>query len=199
MYKDDLPEGHNLQGNLAVDTEAMGLRYTRDRLCLVQICDEKGKICMVKFSTNFEAPILKQLLSDKQRTIICHYARFDLAMIKQYLGVTVSNVFCTKIASKLVRTYTDLHGLKELCRELLGQHISKQQQSSDWGASELSKEQREYAANDVVYLHKIKHKLEAMLEREGRYNMALACFNCLYTRIELDLHGFEALDIFAHK
>ena len=199
IYNDDLPADHNLQGDLAVDTEAMGLDYIRDRLCLVQICDEKGKICIVKFSTNFAAPILKQLLSDKQRTIICHYARFDLAIIRQYLGIKISNIFCTKIASKLVRTYTDSHGLKELCRELLGQQISKQQQSSDWGASKLSKEQIAYAAADVMYLHNIKCKLETMLEREGRSNIALECFNCLNTRIDLDLQGFEAVDIFAHK
>lgn len=199
LYQHDLPLEHGLHGNLAIDTEAMGLNYVRDRLCLIQICDEHGNICIVQFNSNFDAPILKQLLSDNNRIMIMHYARFDMMMIKYYLQVDIQNIFCTKIASKLVRTYTDSHGLKELCRELLGKLISKQQQSSDWGRSDLSVEQIEYASSDVIYLHALQSKLEKMLFRENRMELAQKCFSFLQTRISLDLEGFENIDIFAHR
>jgi len=177
----------------------MGLQYHRDKLCLVQLCDEEGVICLVKFSDgNYEAPRLKKLLTDPKRTKIFHFARFDIAIMERYLGVKFENIFCTKIASKLVRTYTDSHGLKDLCRELIGVQLSKQQQSSDWGAPILSKDQQEYAARDVIYLHQLRSALIKMLERETRLELAEKLFKFLPTRTELDLLGWNEIDIFMH-
>jgi ribonuclease D len=178
----------------------MGLNPLRDRLCLVQISDGTGDEHLVRFGPGsaFDAPVLKAVLADPARVKIFHFARFDLASIKQWLGVDATPVYCTKIASKLVRTYTDRHGLKELVRELLGQDLSKQQQSSDWGGPVLSDAQREYAASDVRYLHAIKAELDRRLEREGRAAMAQACYDFLPMRAALDLAGWESDDIFAH-
>lgn len=194
----DLPQGFDLPGDIAIDTEAMGLNNHRDRLCVVQLSNGNGDAHLVQFQKGvYDAPNLKKLLS-KPDTKIFHFARFDVAILKHYLGIDVYPLFCTKIASKLVRTYTDSHGLKELCRELLGQAISKQQQSSDWGANTLSKDQQEYAAADVLYLHRIRDTLKEMLLREGRLALAQKCFEFLPTRVELDLLGWPEEDIFQH-
>lgn len=189
----------DIPGDLAIDTEAMGLYNLRDRLCVVQLSNGDGNAHLVQFERGaYDAPNLKQLLSNPETVKIFHFARFDVAIIKHYLGVDISPIFCTKIASKLVRTYTDAHGLKELCRELLGVNISKQQQSSDWGDSVLSKEQQSYAASDVLHLHKLREKLIAMLEREGRLHLAQQCYDFLPTRTALDLAGWPDVDIFHH-
>lgn len=200
LHKGDLPKGLPLKGSLAVDTEAMGLNNLRDRLCLVQLCDEAGEVHLVQFARGvYDAPNLSALLSDPARTKLFHFARFDVAILKHYLGVRTAPVYCTKIASRLVRTYTDRHGFKEICRELLGVDISKYQQSSDWGADTLTPEQHEYAANDVIHLHALKAKLDVMLEREGRTALAKECFAFLPARAELDLAGWPETDIFAHS
>lgn len=200
MHKGDLPNGLNLKGSLAVDTEAMGLNNHRDRLCLVQLCDEAGEVHLVQFARGeYNAPNLCALLSDPNRTKLFHFARFDVAILKQYLGVVTAPVYCTKIASRLVRTYTDRHGFKDLCRELLSVDISKYQQTSDWGADTLTPEQQEYAANDVIHLHALKAKLDRLLEREGRTRLAQECFTFLQARAELDLAGWPEIDIFAHS
>ncbi len=189
-----------LKGDIAIDTEAMGLINRRDRLCLVQLSTGDGDVHLVKFARNaYDAPNLKKLLSDPSTTKLFHFARFDVAIIRFYLGILVQPIYCTRTASKLVRTFTDRHGLKELCKELLGKEISKQQQSSDWGANELSQEQKEYAASDVLYLHQLRDILNAMLIREGREELAQACFNFLPARAMLDLSGWEEIDIFAHQ
>jgi ribonuclease D len=189
----------DLKGDIAIDTEAMGLNFQRDKLCLVQLCDENGQICLVQFSANdYRAPILKSLLLDNERVKILHFARFDLAIMEHYLGVKPENIFCTKIASRLVRTYTESHGLKDLCKEVLNVQLSKQQQSSDWGVDTLSKEQKDYAARDVVYLHQLRDKLTFMLRREKRLDLARKLFQFLPTRVELDLLGWQETDIFAH-
>lgn len=199
LHEGDLPANVQFSGEVAVDTETMGLRPGRDRLCLVQLSSGDGNAHLVRFSQgNYAAPNLRKLLSDPKVTKLFHFARFDLAVIARYLEVTVAPIYCTKIASKLVRTYTDRHGYKELCRELLGVDISKQQQSSDWGNAALSPEQMEYAASDVLHLHAIKKKLAEMLEREGRTVIANACFQFLPTRAALDLLNWENDDIFAH-
>lgn len=178
----------------------MGLNNHRDRLCVVQLSSGDGKAHVVQIDPeNYHAPNLKKLLADKNITKIFHFARFDVAILRKYLGVWTEPVYCTKIASKLVRTYTDNHGLKDLCLELLNKKISKQQQSSDWGAQELSKAQLEYAASDVYYLHKIRDALDVMLEREGRKELAQECFSFLKTRAELDLAGWVDHDIFSHS
>lgn len=175
------------------------MQFHRDKLCLVQICDEDGAIVLVQFADgNYNAPRLKALLSDPKRTKIFHFARFDIAIMEHYLGLKFNNIFCTKIASRLARTYTDSHGLKEICRELLGIQISKQQQSSDWGSHTLSKDQQEYAARDVIYLHKLREVLTMMLERESRLKLAQKLFDFLPIRTELDLLGWNEVDIFAH-
>ncbi len=177
----------------------MGLKHARDRLCVVQLSNGDGDAHLVKFNGHdYSAANLKKLLTRPDTTKIFHFARFDVAVMKKYLGIDVEPIFCTKIASKLVRTYTDSHGLKELCRELVGVTMSKQQQSSDWGAAELSKEQIEYAASDVLHLHKIRDILRAMLVREGRLEMAEECFRFMSTRVALDLAGWDEFDIFAH-
>jgi ribonuclease D len=200
FHEEDLPEGVLAAGAVAVDTETMGLLPGRDRLCLVQISDGSGDEHLVRFSpdSSYGAPVLKAVLSDPARLKIYHFGRFDLAAIERYLGVEASPVFCTKIASRLTRTYTDRHGLKELVREILGQDLSKQQQSSDWGAPTITEAQRDYAASDVRYLHALKAAFDERLEREGRTALAQACFDFLPVRARLDLAGWPEIDIFAH-
>lgn len=177
----------------------MGLNNLRDRLCLVQISDGKGDEHLVQLAPGeFSAPNLKKLLTDPKRVKIFHFARFDVAIMKQYLGVVTAPVYCTKIASRLSRTYTDRHGFKDICRELLGAEVSKHQQSSDWGQENLTPEQQEYAASDVRHLHALREKLNVMLAREGRTELAQQCFNFLPARAELDLAGWPEFDIFAH-
>lgn len=198
VFKDDLPNNLEICGDIAIDTETMGLNLLRDRLCLLQISDSNGEVYIVNFAGNYEAPNLKALLLDKGKTKIFHFARFDLSAIKHYLKIDLENIFCTKIASKLARTYTDSHSLKELCRELIGVSISKQQQASYWGREELSKEQLEYAAKDVLYLHKIRNILESMLIKENRLRVAKEVFDFLPTRVNLDMIGWADQDVFAH-
>jgi ribonuclease D len=200
-HEEDLPEGVWGDGPVAVDTETMGLITHRDRLCLVQISDGQGDEHLVRFAVDskFDAPNLKAVLADPKRLKLYHYARFDLAAIEYYLGVMAAPVFCTKIASKLTRTYTDRHGLKNLVNELLGAEISKQQQSSDWGAPEINEAQREYAASDVRYLHRLREVLIERLEREGRLEIAQACYDFLPTRARLDIAGWADRDIFSHE
>lgn len=199
LHKNDLPEGLSFSGAIAVDTETLGLKPSRDRLCLVQLSAGDGEVHIVQLDGgNYDAPNLKAVLGDRSLVKIFHYARFDLAVIAQYLNVHAAPLWCTKIASKLTRTYTDRHGLKDLCRELLGVDLSKAQQSSDWGASELSDAQLNYAASDVLHLHALKEKLETMLDREGRRPMAEACFEFVLVRAAMDLAGWDDLDIFAH-
>ena len=198
LHRGDLPPGRFLSGAVAIDTETLGLNPFRDRLCLVQLSSGDGRAELVQLSRNYEAPELIRLLADESILKIFHYGRFDMAVLKHFLGVMPRPVYCTKIASKLARTYTDRHGLKDLCRELLGIELSKQQQSSDWGAPELSQEQLNYAASDVLHLHALREKLDAMLRREGREGLARACFEFLPTRAELDLRGWADIDPFAH-
>ena len=200
FHEEDLPAGVLAPGPVAVDTETMGLITPRDRLCLLQISDGGGDEHLVRFKvgSTYDAPNLKAVLADPARVKLYHFARFDLAAIEHYLGVEASPVFCTKIASKMTRTYTDRHGLKNLVMELLGGEISKQQQSSDWGADEINEAQRDYAASDVRFLHRLKDILEVRLEREGRTAMAQACFDFLPTRARLDLAGWAEHDIFSH-
>jgi len=199
LHAGDLPPGLVFGPSIAVDTETLGLKPHRDRLCLVQLCAGDNDVHLVQFDgANWAAPRLKALLADPGVTKIFHFARFDLAVLEQYLGVDIQPVWCTKIASKLARTYTDRHGLKDLCSELLGVELSKQQQSSDWGASALTQQQLAYAASDVLHLHELKAKLEGMLRREGRLEAAEACFRYLPDRARLDLDGFEDVDIFSH-
>ncbi|MEL6876572.1 MAG: ribonuclease D [Pseudomonadota bacterium] len=200
FHEEDLPAGVLADGPVAVDTETMGLITHRDRLCVVQISDGNGDEHLVRFGPGsaYAAPNLTAVLADPNRLKLYHYARFDLAAIQFYLGVMAAPVFCTKIASKLVRTYTDRHGLKNLANELLGAEISKQQQSSDWGGPELSEAQREYAASDVRFLHAMREELIKRLEREGRMEIAQACFDFLPTRALLDMAGWAEHDIFSH-
>ena len=201
FHEEDLPAGVFAPGvDIAVDTETMGLITARDRLCVVQLSDGGGDEHLVRFGpdSDYAAPNLRALLADPERVKLYHFARFDLAAIKHYLGVTAAPVYCTKTASRMVRTYTDRHGLKDLVRELLGQELSKAQQSSDWGGPELSDAQREYAASDVRYLHAMRTELDKRLAREGRTAMAQACFDFLPWRAELDLAGWPDTDIFAH-
>ena len=200
FHEEDLPEGVLAPGPVAVDTETMGLQLPRDRLCVVQIADGRGDEHLVRFSpgSDYSAPNLRSVLSDPGRLKLYHFARFDLASIKAFLGVIAAPVYCTKTASRLIRTYTDRHGLKELVKEMLCQEISKQQQSSDWGAPELSDAQKDYAASDVRFLHALKEQLDVRLEREGRMGLAQACFDFLPHRALLDLAGWADEDIFAH-
>jgi ribonuclease D len=199
LHQQDLPEGLDLGAVVAVDTEAMGLNPHRDRLCLVQLATGAGECHLVQFlRSEYRAPNLCRVLGDPAVEKLFHFARFDLAVIRQYLGVLCRPVYCTKIASKLARTYTDRHGLKDLCQELLGIELSKQMQSSDWGASELSEAQLTYAAGDVLHLHELRRRLDGMLAREGRQALAAACFAFLPERAELDLAGWANQDIFAY-
>jgi ribonuclease D len=198
LHQGDLPDNLDLGKSVAVDSETMGLDPRRDRLCLVQLSSGDGTAHLVRLDRSFEAPNLVRLLADPSVLKLFHYGRFDIAMFQRFLGVTTQPVFCTKIASKLTRTYTDRHGLRDLCRELLGVDISKQQQSSDWGAETLTEEQLAYAASDVLHLHKLKDVLDPLLQREGRRDIAQACFEFLPTRAKLDLLGWEETEIFAH-
>ena len=200
LHKGDLPDGLNFGLHVAVDTETLGLNPLRDRLCLVQLSAGDNEVHLVQFDgSDYRAPNLKKLLEDPGITKIFHYARFDLAVISHYMNVICAPVFCTKIASRLTRTYTDKHGLKDLCGELLGVEISKQQQQSDWGAESLSQEQMNYAAIDVLYLHRLMTILELRLGREERQHLAQASFKFLHTRVELDLSGWVEQDIFSHS
>ena len=201
FHEEDLPGDVFAPGAaIAVDTETMGLITPRDRLCVVQLSDGLGDEHLVRFSpgSDYAAPNLRRILADPARLKLYHFGRFDIAALRHYLGIVAAPVYCTKIASRLVRTYTDRHGLKELVRELLGQDISKQQQSSDWGGPELSEAQRDYAASDVRFLHRLKEELDRRLAREGRTALAQACFDFLPARAELDLAGWPETDIFAH-
>lgn len=201
FHEEDLPAGVLADGPVAVDTETMGLVTPRDRLCLLQIADGKGDEHLIRFGqdSDFAAPNLRAILADPGRLKLFHFARFDLAAIEYYLKVTAAPVFCTKIASRLSRTYTDRHGLKELVREMLGIDISKQQQSSDWGGAELSDAQKDYAASDVRYLHQLQDQFAVRLAREGRSAAAQACFDFLPHRARLDLMGWAEIDIFGHS
>jgi ribonuclease D len=201
FHEGDLPEGVTFaDGPIAVDTEAMGLHPARDRLCVVQLSDGKGDEHLVRFKAGagYDAPRLKALLGEPKRLKLYHFARFDIGIILAYLGIMAAPLYCTRTASRLARTYTDRHGLKDLVKEMLGVEISKQQQTSDWGAAELSEAQRDYAASDVRFLHALKAKLDEKLEREGRADLAQACFDFLPVRARLDLAGWPEQDIFAH-
>ena len=201
FHEEDLPADVSFaDGPVAVDTEAMGLNPARDRLCLVQLSDGRGHEHLVRFAkgSNFAAPNLKALLSDPDRLKIYHFARFDVGIMQHYLGIMAAPLYCTRTASRLVRTYTDRHGLKELVKEMLNIDLSKQQQTSDWGAPEINDAQREYAASDVRYLHQLKEKLDERLVREDRLELAQACFDFLPYRALLDLAGWPEQDIFAH-
>jgi ribonuclease D len=199
LHKNDLPPGLSFGPSVAVDTETLGLNVNRDRLCLVQLSSGDETAHLVQFDgKDYSAPNLKALLTDPAVLKIFHFARFDIAVLEKYLGVVTTPIYCTKIVSKLVRTYTDRHGLKDLVAELAGVELSKQQQSSDWAARELSQQQLAYAASDVLHLHAVKAKLDAMLARDGRQAYAEAAFRFLPTRAKLDLAGFGEDDIFSH-
>jgi ribonuclease D len=199
LYRGDLPEGIGFGAAVAVDTEAMGLNPHRDRLCLVQLSAGDGDAHLVQLAPGaYDAPRLRVLMADPTVTKLFHFARFDLAMMYHYLGVMAGPVYCTKIASRLVRTFTDRHGLRDLCKDLLNVDLSKQQQSSDWGRANLSDEQLRYAATDVLHLHALRARLDTMLAREGRTELARASFEFLPTRVLLDLAGWAEQDIFAH-
>jgi len=199
LYKGDLPAGLEFGNAVAIDTETLGLLPRRDKLCLVQLSAGDGNAHLVQLDrASYDCPRLKALLADRGVIKIFHFARFDVAVLRHYLGVETGPVYCTKLASKLTRTYTDKHGLKDLIKELLGVDLNKQQQSSDWGAHVLSDAQKQYAAQDVIYLHELKARLDQMLEREGRAAIARACFDFIPTRPELDLAGWTEEDVFAH-
>jgi ribonuclease D len=199
LYRGDLPENVDLGPVVAIDTEAMGLNPHRDRLCLVQLSGGDGDAHLVQFAPGgYAAPRLKRLLADRDILKLFHFARFDLAMLYHNLGVMAVPVYCTKIASRLARTFTDRHGLRDLCKDLVNIDLSKQQQSSDWGAETLTEEQLRYAASDVLHLHALRDRLDAMLAREGREGLARACFEFLPQRVLLDLGGWSEQDIFAH-
>ncbi len=200
FHKGDLPNDLQFGDSVAVDSETLGLNPLRDKLCLVQISfgDDEAHLVQLDRAT-YDAPNLKRLLADDKILKIFHYARFDVAVVKHYLQIDCTPIYCTKIASKLVRTYTSYHGLKDLCRELIGVSLDKGQQSSDWGAEILSDSQQRYAASDVLYLHDLKSKLDIMLEREGRDKIAQDCFDFIATRVTLDLLGWGEHDIFSHK
>jgi len=199
LHRGDLPADFVPGPAIAIDTETLGLKPARDKLCLVQISVGDGSAHLVQVDrATYDAPRLKAVLADAAVTKIFHFARFDVAVLKAYLGVETTNIYCTKIASRLVRTYTDRHGLKDLVKELLGIELDKQQQSSDWGAHMLSEQQKKYAATDVIYLHELKARLDQMLEREGRTALAKSCFEFLPTRAALDLAGWAEEDVFAH-
>ncbi len=199
LHHGDLPDGLDLGPTVAIDTETMGLIPHRDRLCVIQLSKGDGDAHLVKYEPGVpKSPNLVKVLTDPTVLKLFHFGRFDIAVMARAFGVTTAPVYCTKIASKLVRTYTDRHGLKDLCRELIGVDLSKQQQSSDWGAPELTPEQQAYAASDVLHLHRLKFELDKRLAREGRTEMAAACFHFLPNRAILDLVGWPEQDIFAH-
>jgi len=199
LYRGDLPANLDLGPIVAIDTETMGLDPRRDRLCLVQLSSGDGNAHLVQISRDGQdCPNLKRLLTDPKILKLFHFARFDVGMVMEHLGVVTTPIYCTKIASKLVRTYTDRHGLKDLAKDLAGVDLSKQQQSSDWGADDLNEAQLAYAASDVLYLHQIKARLDEILIREGRMGLAQRCFDFLPTRAELDLKGWDEPDIFSH-
>ncbi|MDP6353044.1 MAG: ribonuclease D [Alphaproteobacteria bacterium] len=199
LHKYDLPADLVFRDSVAVDSETTGLDLNRDRLCVLQLSGGDGDAHLVHFPTpDYDAPNLSRLFSDRALVKLFHFARFDLAVISARLNVTCAPVYCTKIASRLVRTYTDRHGLKDLCKELLGLDLSKEQQSSDWAAPELSQSQQSYAASDVLHLHRLRERLDVMLEREGRAELAAQCFSFLPTRAALDLAGWNDFDIFSH-
>ena len=199
FYENDLPEGLDLGNEVAIDTEAMGLNNFRDRLCLIQISSGDGTSYIVRFQPKkYNAPNLKKVLRDNKILKIMHFARFDMAILQKNLGVKLKNVYCTKIASKIARTYTDAHGLKALVKEVIGINLNKQEQTSYWGAEKISCEQLEYAAHDVLYLHQLKKALDEQLEREGRKQLAYDTFKCLNARVDLDLAGWLEVDIFSH-
>ena len=200
VFKNDLPSTINLPGDIAIDTETMGLNISRDRLCVLQLTNGDGNIYLVHFDgSDYRAPNLKAILSDNSSTKIFHYARFDLAVIEYYLDISIQeNIFCTKVASKIARTYTEYHGLKNLCNELLGINLSKQMQASFWGTQSLSEEQKEYAARDVIYLHKLKEALINLLTRENRIELAMEAFKIIPFKVKLDLLGWGEVDIFSH-
>ncbi|MDY6407767.1 MAG: ribonuclease D [Pseudomonadota bacterium] len=198
LYIGDLPKTVRFSKAVAVDTETMGLNLKRDRLCLVQLSDGKGNAYLVQIKQGKACPNLKALLTDPKIVKIFHYARFDVAKLREDLGIIVSPIYCTKIASKLCRTSSPSHSLKSLCWDLLGIELSKEQQTSDWGADHLTEKQQSYAAGDVLYLHQLKEKLDALLKREGRDKLAQSCFDFLPTRAELDLLDFDNPDIFNH-
>jgi ribonuclease D len=199
LHKNDLPANVAFSGSIAVDTETLGLKPRRDRLCVIQLSAGDNTAHLVQFDgKDWSAPRLKALLADRALLKIFHFARFDMGVLAQHLGTMPEPVYCTKIASKLVRTYTDRHGLKDLCSELIGIDLSKQQQSSDWAAEKLTDQQKHYAASDVLHLHNLKTRLDAMLQREARMDLAAACFRFLPVRVRLDIAGFEDDDIFAH-
>ena len=199
LHQGDIPADLSFGDSVAIDTETLGLNPLRDRLCLMQLASGDGVGHIVQFRAGeYAAPNLKRILADPKITKIFHFGRFDIAVIAQYLGIVCQPVYCTKIASRLTRTYTDRHGLKDLCSEMLGIDLSKQQQSSDWGREELTKEQLDYAASDVLYLHKLRSALDQRLARENREALAKACFEFLPTRAQIDLAGWPELDIFAH-
>ena len=199
FHKYDLPTEVKFQDSVAVDSETLGLRPERDPLCLVQLSSGDGSAHLIQLNRdNYDAPNLKKVLTDKNCLKIFHFARFDVAVFKKYLNIECETIYCTKIVSKLVRTYTDKHGLKDLCKEFLNKDLSKQQQSSNWGAEELSEDQKKYATSDVIYLHAIKSKLDLQLEKLNRVNIANECFSFIKTRVELDLKGWPDIDIFSH-
>ncbi len=199
LHRGDLPADFEAGLSIAIDTETMGLRPARDKLCVVQISTGDGNAHIIQMDrSTYAAPRLKALLADAKVKKLFHFARFDIATLKLHLGVDTQNIYCTKIASRLTRTYTDRHGLKDLVRELLGIELDKQQQSSDWGAHVLTEQQKKYAGQDVLYLHELKARLDQMLEREGRVQIAQACFDFLPTRAALDLLGWPEEDVFAH-
>jgi len=200
FYQDDIPSELDFGTSIAIDTETQGLNLQRDRLCLIQLSSGNGDAHLVQFEKKkYNAPNLRKLLSDKKTLKIFHFARFDLTAIKMYLEIQCAPVFCTRIASRLTRTYTDKHGLKDICSELIGVEISKQQQQSDWASSELSLNQREYAASDVLYLHQLKDVLEYRLKRENRVEIARGCFDFLEYQVDLDIQGWGEQNIFAHQ
>ena len=199
LHKNDIPADLDFGDSVAVDSETLGLLHRRDPLCLVQLSGGDGQAHIVQLDRKkYNAPNLKKLLADPKVTKLFHYARFDLAIIKMYLGVECTPTYCTRTASKLVRTYTDRHGLRECCRELLSIDLNKQQQSSDWGSPDLTEAQLQYAANDVLHLHALREKLDIMLKREGRLELAQQCFDFLPVRADLDLSGWNNIDIFEH-
>lgn len=201
LHHEDLPDGLSFSGSVAIDTETTGLRFDRDRLCVVQLSAGDQTAHLIKYSSDspYRSPNLLKLLKDPSIEKIFHYGRYDIAMLRKHFDVLCKPVYCTKIASKLVRTYTEKHGLKDLCLELVGVELSKQQQMTDWGKEDLSEEQMQYAANDVLYLHQLKEKLNEMLKRENRMSFAQASFEFLPVRAELDLCGWDEKDIFSHS